>query len=95
MKGISEAAVAISALGFFGALGIWGWQILRYLKVGEWPSLSVIDVMRSLKIEWAYAPDAWIGVHKILNECPLALALIGVAVASMWAFSAADSAARK
>ena len=95
MKGIGEATAAISALGFLGALGIWGWQIFTYLKVGEWRSLSVIDGMRSLEIRWAHYPDAWIGVHKILNECPLALVPIGVAVVSIWAFSAADSAARE
>ena len=45
-----------------------------YLMDGEWTALSVITALGWLDIEWASSPASWLGVHKILNGLPLALA---------------------
>jgi len=67
------------------SIGIFGWQIYMYLMDGEWTSLSVINALRWLDIEWAFSPTRWLGVHKMLIVIPLAaapfLAALGVGFA--------------
>jgi hypothetical protein len=43
------------------------YQILKYLKTGFWPSLSIIDIMKYFEINWATSPNDWFGLWQILN----------------------------
>ncbi len=81
-----DILIPILGLGVLTAIGIVGWQIYSYLKLGEWPSLSVISVLSWCNIEWARSPSDWVGVHRILNEFPLSLAsfFAGIAPIALW-----------
>ena len=58
-----------------GALGVFGYQVYGYLRVGEWHSFSVITGLRWLGYQWASQPHKWIGVYKILNDFPLSFGI--------------------
>ena len=81
-----DMLIPILAVGVLAAIGIIGWQFYSYLKLGEWPSLSVITLLRWFNIEWAGAPSDWVGVHMILNEFPLSLAALfaGMVPIGLW-----------
>jgi hypothetical protein len=76
----------ILGAGIVAAIGILGWQVYTYLKLGIWQSLSVITALLWLNIDWARSPHDWLGVYKVLDGMPLSLAafLIGVAPIGVW-----------
>jgi|SRR3989304_2915766 len=81
-----DILIPILGVGLLAAIGIIGWQIYTYLKLGEWTSLSIITVLRWFSADWARSPSDWAGVHKILNEIPLSLTafVAGVAPIGVW-----------
>ena len=60
----------------FGGLGVVGWQVYEYLRYNTWNSLSVINAMQWMKIQWALNPADWIGLYNILCMIPLSLTMI-------------------
>lgn len=84
----AAAAGAAAYLIFLGSvascLGVWGWQLLTYLKAGAWRSFSVIDMALFLHGDaappWLMWPQQWIGFHKILAVLPGATVVLIVGV---------------
>ena len=64
-------------LGFsiMAPFGVLVYQIYWYLRIGEWEPLSVITGLRWMKVDWAFHPNEWIGLYKILNDMPLAFGI--------------------
>ena len=63
------------------------YQLLHYLRRGEWLSVSVLEPFRTWWpellpgfTEWAWAPRDWIGLHSILNSINLSIGLILIAI---------------
>jgi len=70
-KSIFNLICIIIGLSIFVPLGILSYQTYWYLRIGEWHSFSVITGLRWLNIQWAFYPNDWIGIYKILDEFPL------------------------
>lgn len=65
-----------SAAFLLAGLGVVGLQAFVWIRSGEWPPLSVIDVLRMFLDEpWLTAPKDWIGLHRILQFIPLSIGL--------------------
>ncbi len=54
-------------------LGITGYQIVTYLDTAQWNSVSVIDALVRINVEWAKRPTSWRGVHEIMSFVPAGL----------------------
>ncbi len=81
-----DILMPILGAGILAAVGMLGWQIYSYLRLGEWPSLSIITALLWLNVDWARSPNDWAGVHKILDAIPLSLTafLAGIAPIGVW-----------
>src|SRR5690349_19132117 len=62
-------------LVFVGLLGL---QVYAFLQSGVWIGISVLDVLKSFGVQWAIAPDSWLGIHQIIAQLPLSFVLGGV-----------------
>jgi hypothetical protein len=71
--------------GFLGGLGVLGWQVFMWLKSSAWTDLSVVHGLQWLEVSWAMNPTDWLGVHEVLNDFPLAIALPLLGWALGWA----------
>jgi hypothetical protein len=58
---------------FFCSLLIGVGQIIHYLRFGDWLSISALDLLVFLGLEWAKTPASWAGVFRILEWLPLSL----------------------
>ncbi len=56
-------------LGLLTMLGTLGYQLVTYLKHGQWLSISVTYVCGSPPLEWDWCnfPKDWLGVHNVLS----------------------------
>ncbi len=75
-----ELSIYPAVVGTLMCLGIWGYQIYQYLKIGEWVRISVITVLRYNEVSWAWYPTEWIGVHKILDNIPVSIASCAIGI---------------
>ena len=75
-----DGAYSIALILFFGGLVVFGWQAYEYLRYSVWPPLSIITVLEWMKLPWAFNPTDWVGVHNILSNIPLSIAMF----ASAW-----------
>lgn len=71
------------------AAGVLGWQAFQWLRLGEWPALPITyTISLWLDLPWDawlnYPAGRWVGVHKILDNTPLAAALALVSVVVAW-----------
>ena len=77
--------------GLFGGFIILLWQSVRWLKVGVWHNLVVMDALRDLEI----SPPAvgWVGVQRLINpiveHCPLSIAVFVLGAMLAWICDAA------
>ena len=69
----SILAFALYLTGFVSFFGIAGWQVLHYLKTGEWMPVSLITGLQYLDVPWAFVPMNWVGLHTILDHVHLGL----------------------
>ncbi|BCA95559.1 hypothetical protein TUM19329_19200 [Legionella antarctica] len=60
-------------IGIFSSIIILGFQILKYLKTGNWSSLSLIDIMRYYEVGWAEQPHDWFGLWYALNSIHISI----------------------
>ena len=79
LTGAGSIALYCVGLGLFAAIGILGWQILDWLKTGDWQALTLMSALASIGVDWASTPQSWIGIHNLLKEIPLT-------VAAFWAW---------
>ncbi|MDX3929091.1 MAG: hypothetical protein QHC90_25235 [Shinella sp.] len=66
------ACGALGALFAVGAIAIFAAQTFLCLQAGEWPSMSVIDLIKLFATPpWLEKPDAWIGLYEIVDAIPI------------------------
>ena len=65
MGSLFECVLMSAGFGILSALGVLGYQIYWYLRLGEWYTLSIISGLRRLHVQWAFHPNEWFGVYKI------------------------------
>lgn len=88
--GLAGAAILTAAIG--GAVFVWGWQLLAFLKTGHWIPYSATDGLFYLTDnQWFFYPETWKGVHQILNFFNAGVALVIAAIAGLVAAQAAIS----
>ncbi|NIO40931.1 MAG: hypothetical protein GTO41_12575 [Burkholderiales bacterium] len=78
LEGLTSAGtIALYWAGFaiLASIGILGWQGLEWLKTGQWRTLTLITTLASSGVEWASSPHSWIGIHNLLREVPLTVAV--------------------
>lgn len=82
------------ALVVVAGIGVLGLQIYRYLRVGEWISMSLFDFL-SPHVSWLGNPQSWFGLYRIVKGAfeimPLSLAVILVG----WLIAGFGSALRQ
>ena len=75
LTGAGTIALYCVGLGLFAAIGILGWQALAWLKTGDWHALTLMSGLAAFGVEWACSPESWIGIHNLLKEIPLTVAV--------------------
>lgn len=65
-----------------------------WLKNGAWPSYTAIDgfcwLFSCAPDSWAYLPQDWLGVHKVLSWLSPPGAIFILGMAAIWAVTALD-----
>jgi len=61
----------LSAIFFLSSLLIGVGQIIYYLRLGDWLSISALDLLIFLGLEWAKSPASWAGLFRIFEWLPL------------------------
>lgn len=91
---LAGIVVLTGALVVVAGLGVLGLQVYRYLKVGEWSSMSLFDFLAP-HISWLSNPQSWFGLYRIVKGAfeimPLSLAVILVG----WLIAGFGSALRQ
>jgi hypothetical protein len=72
---MARVAAFIFWIGILALPTVLGWQTAVYLKDDTWPSLSVIDGLKFLDLEWAYYPHVWLWPHNVLGHLNLGLGI--------------------
>lgn len=64
-----EGVVLLACAAFVGGpVAPLAWQVLGYLRSGEWVPFSVLDAMALFSDSpWLRSPDDWIGFHRMLD----------------------------
>ena len=67
--------LALGVAPLLGGIALLGWQVIRWLYVGEWQPVAINDLLRgaSSPPSWAWAPTEWVGVWKVLEWFPASL----------------------
>ncbi|MGD2141395.1 MAG: hypothetical protein PVH25_13430 [Burkholderiales bacterium] len=68
-------ALYFVGFGLFGAFGIIGWQMLGWLRTGEWHTLTLTMGLATFGVKWAASPRSWIGIYNMLEHVPLSVAV--------------------
>ncbi|MBZ3693261.1 hypothetical protein [Phyllobacterium calauticae] len=79
---ISAYVIALMAMGLVGLISL-GYQVLGYLRTGQWTAVSLLDALKYFGFTWATKPVSWVGAHKILDYLPM----WGLIPASIFIFS--------
>ncbi len=76
LTGLISLVVATSTLTGFA---VFAYQSFMYLRNGIWTSISLIDGFSALSSSsWLLDPKDWLGLHSLLDQVPLSVALIAV-----------------
>lgn len=78
------APLVLCILGALCAIGILGYQVYIYLRLGYWVPISVVTALGWLNSAWALAPTEWLGLHKVLGFLPLSGTSFGISVLVAW-----------
>jgi hypothetical protein len=89
------AQVCILMAGLLGAIGVFGYQIIIWLRSGEWTSLPFGVIFLYFEPDWFMATDGWLnnpqdwkGIHKIIEfillKLPLSIGLFISGILSSW-----------
>lgn len=75
LTGVGTVALYCVGLAFFAALGVLGWQAIDWMRTGEWQTLTLISSLAIFGVQWASSPNSWIGIHNLLRNVPLTVAV--------------------
>ena len=64
---------------------VFGDQVYLYLRDGVWIKMSVLYPFYK-DWDWVSSPKDWVGLHSILEEIPLSLALILISIGAIYLF---------
>lgn len=78
LKAWEALGVAYSLCGLIGLMLLFGWQAYNYWTTSVWVPVSTLTVLQALHLPWATSPQVWITLHALLDQLPLAVALLGV-----------------
>ena len=81
-----------SGISVMAGVAIPVYQTFLWLREGRWTALSVLDALkyvdtnpeRPYQWTWLYFPQDWIGFYKLLENTPLSLILVLLAVPFFW-----------
>ena len=73
------------------SLGIFGWQIYQFLRHDAWTSVSVIDGLIWCGVNWASNPKDWMGLYRVFDWTPLALAIPVVGISTVYLVLRSDN----
>jgi hypothetical protein len=79
-RGSSALAAALFIAGFGGGFLVLVYQAFGWFKSSIWTSVSVVTGLQWLGVRWATAPQEWRGLHELLGNIPLAVALPALGV---------------
>jgi hypothetical protein len=71
-----QLLLVLAALGLVVNLSLLVYQVYGYLRLGEWPHISVITALRWCNVSWAFSPTDWQGLYTMLARCPLPVVLV-------------------
>jgi hypothetical protein len=83
--------VIISLILLVSSLGIFGWQIYHFLRFDAWTSVSVIDGLIWCGVNWASNPKDWMGLYRVFDWTPLALAIPVVGISTVYLVLRSDN----
>ena len=73
MRTVLGLALLIAGLG--GGFLVLVYQALGWFRTDVWTSVSVLTGLQWLQIRWALLPQVWHGLHNVLSNIPLVIAL--------------------
>lgn len=81
-------ATLLVVFSFLGGIAVFLWQIYGYLRFEVWHSVFVVDVLRSAEVRWAFLPNDWLGLYRVLDWIPISifLPLLGMFLAVVAGF---------
>lgn len=74
--GISDGFASAIIIFACGGIGVLVWQVLQFMKFGIWNPVSVISALELMKVQWAFEPNDWMGIHEIFKFMPLSLSMM-------------------
>lgn len=90
---LGGSVVFVGFIFVLAGLGVLGLQIYRYLRFGEWGSISTFSAA-SPYWPWLHNPRSWFGLHKIVRDAfgllPLSFAFVLIG----WLIAGTGSALR-
>jgi hypothetical protein len=72
---LGENLFGILAFGTVSAIWVLCYQFYNFFRFGQWPSLTIITAFQYFEVKWAFHPEDWIGLYKVLDDFPLSLGL--------------------
>jgi len=55
------------------AFGVLGYQIYTWFTYGQWIPVSVITALQYAGCTWAFHPNEWLGIYKLLRAIPFSV----------------------
>jgi hypothetical protein len=74
-RGSSALAAVLFTAGVGGGFLVLVYQALGWFKTSIWTSVSVVTGLQWLGVRWAIGPREWRGLHEVLANVPLTIAL--------------------
>jgi len=77
---VREVSIISSIYLFLFGAGVFIYQIVSWVQNKHWKQVSILDGLEYIdgpplvdQLDWFYAPDSWIQVHRLLSQFSLSL----------------------
>jgi hypothetical protein len=83
--GAGVGCLVVAALLLAGPALI-AWQCYGWIRYGVWIPWSPLTLLlwMGAKAAWIFAPEDWIGLHRLIDAIPLSLVLLGIGMFALW-----------